>query len=174
MPIQNVFPSSGLHQKWRASSDGVLVGLLPNLSTCLVSGPRETVKQHFSIGEIYGWPGHVDSDPYFLSLRPDQLAWVGACTIDDGWHPEGFAVSKVTDAYRVFEITGEQRLAFLARGSSMRLDGASGSVAGLFAGFSVWMYHHSVTKAIRFHVESAYSEAFALWCQRTLKAMSSE
>ena len=122
----------------------------------LVSGPNVLTQTDLPLVD---WPGAAPSGPYAVTLRRDRLLLVNAPETPDGWNDTTQqATSDVTDAYTVFDLTGDA-LPLLGRGAEIFPDIPSRSVARLLFGLDVFLYHLDDGTTYRLHVPRAHAEA---------------
>jgi len=122
----------------------------------LVSGPDVLHQTDLPLVE---WPDAAPSGPYALTLRRDRLLLVNGPEAPDGWNDATRqATSDVTDAYSVFDLTGDA-LPLLGRGAEISPDIPSRSVARLLFGLGVFLYRLDNATTYRLHVPRAHTEA---------------
>ncbi|MEQ8898189.1 MAG: hypothetical protein RID23_13965 [Roseovarius sp.] len=122
----------------------------------LVSGPNVLHQTDLPLVE---WPGAAPSGPYALALRRDRVLQVNAPETPDGWNDTTQqATSDVTDAYTVFDLTGDA-LPLLGRGAEITPDIPSRSTARLLFGLGVFLYRLEDATTYRLHVPRAHAEA---------------
>ncbi|MEQ8293354.1 MAG: hypothetical protein RIA08_14210 [Roseovarius sp.] len=122
----------------------------------LVSGPN--VLQQTDL-PLVDWPGAAPAGAYAAILRRDRVLLVNAPEAPDGWNDTAQqATSDVTDAYTVFDLTGDA-LPFLQRGAEITPDIPSRSVARLLFGLGVFLYRLDDGTTYRLHVPRAHAEA---------------
>ena len=120
----------------------------------MISGPGAR-----KAGDI-GWPEVVGRATYRITLRRDRAIEVGGDVRPEGWDStKGAAVSDVSDATRVFDLSGAQAFDILKRGTEISLDQPSASVVRLLFGIEVWLYRIKDERTFRLHVAHALGEA---------------
>jgi hypothetical protein len=139
------------------SANGVAIRPVTLQRQTMISGP-DVLRQIDA--PIVRWPGPVEAACYSLSLRTDRVLVVNGRETTEGWH-EGTsqAVSDMTDAFAVFDISGERALELLSRGGELRPDTPSQSVARLLFGLDVFLYGHGTGGDLRIHVASGHAAA---------------
>ena len=122
----------------------------------LVSGPNVLHQTDLPLVE---WPGAAPSGPYALTLRRDRVLRINAPETPYGWNDTTQqATSDVTDAYTVFDLTGDA-LPLLGRGAEITPDIPSRSTARLLFGLGVFLYRLEDATTYRLHVPRAHAEA---------------
>lgn len=135
---------------------GLLITAIDVGSQCLVSGPKVLRQKAPTVK----WPDVADGDTYTLSLRRDRVMCVGEPALADGWDDKkNQAVSDVGDAYVVFQLSGPNAIALLKRGTELRLDQPSKSVARMLFGLGLFLYRHGDEETYRLHVARAHGTA---------------
>jgi len=121
----------------------------------LLSGPRIAT-------DALGWPDVATGEAYRLCLRRDRVLEIGGETRQVGWDAaDKVAVSDMSFAYEVIEITGEKSFDLIQAGTEISRRRRSPSVARQFAGHLVLLYPWQDNATFRLHVNAA--EAAALW-----------
>ncbi|MEM7193328.1 MAG: hypothetical protein AAF402_00165 [Pseudomonadota bacterium] len=137
-------------------SSSVAISAAPALRQVLLSGPKVRAQMNLQVVE---WPDIISTERYALSIRRDRIMLVNGPEMIDGWDDElNQAISDVSDAYRVFDISSESLLEFLRRGAEIDLSLPSASVSRLWFGISVLLYRINENTA-RVHVPSAQADA---------------
>jgi len=126
----------------------------------LLSGPIETCLQLACQPRATGWPDPASGTAYALSLRRDRILSVNGPELPDGWHPDGIAISDMSDGYACIEISGPRALSLLNQGTELDPNTRSSSCARLFHGLPCLIYKWQ-TGSFRLHMEQSHSEA--LW-----------
>ncbi|MEO0750018.1 MAG: hypothetical protein AAFZ10_16785 [Pseudomonadota bacterium] len=125
----------------------------------LLSGRRAL---HQTKLPLVAWPDVVTSDSLAVVLRRDRVMEVNGPVRTDGWdNTEYLAISDVSDAYAQVELTGENALSLLRRGTELDPKIPSRSTARLCFGLGVSLYRIRDDTTFRLHVASAHDEA--LW-----------
>ena len=150
-------------QRWDAPYDfGVLdlgqatLTKVPVARQVLISGPNVRKQAE---GPLIEWPGAAPDGHLVLSLRRDRVLEVGGPQRRDGWDDTtGQAVSDVTDAYTVFDLSGPGALALLLRGAEVSPDIPSRSVARMLFDLGVFLYRLADGETYRLHVARAQAQ----------------
>ena len=93
----------------------------------MISGPG--VLEQFAAHYV-SWPDVVDVPAYAVALRRDRILWIGPWDHGGGYDPSRqLAVSDVSDAFAVIDLSGPHALDLLRHGTELRLDKPSRSVS---------------------------------------------
>ncbi|GAW35008.1 hypothetical protein RA2_02066 [Roseovarius sp. A-2] len=123
----------------------------------LFSGPSVLAQTEQPIAS---WPDIVAAHSYALSIRRDRVLQVNGPAASEGWHGDTCqAVTDASDAYAVFDISGERSLEVLKRGAELSLDVPSKSVARILFNLGVFLYRYEAETKFRIHVASGHAEA---------------
>ena len=102
------------------------------------------------------WPDVVGSDTYALTLRRDRVLLVGRIDMPLGYASgSGLAVSDVSDAFQVIEISGPAAFERLCHGAELDLRKPSSSVMRRAFGAEVMLYRFGDDTRFRMHVPRA-------------------
>lgn len=139
------------------TDNGITLTLVLLPRQMLISGSQVLGKTDWP---IVGWPDIAPTAPYALAVRRDRLVLIDGPDIAEGWHQDtGCAISEASDAYAVFDLSGDRGFEVLQRGAELRLDMASRSVARLLFGLGVLLYRVDKGDRFRIHVASSQAEA---------------
>jgi hypothetical protein len=139
------------------NANGITLTALTLTRQVLCSGPRVLAQTQLPIA---GWPDIVTAQSYALSIRRDQVLLVNGPAIPEGWHDATCqAVSDASDAYAVFDISGEKSLEALKRGAELNLDIPSRSVARALFGLDVFLYRYGTENGFRIHARRSHAQA---------------
>jgi len=123
----------------------------------LVSGPSVLTQ---TTHPLVRWPDIAVEEVYALALRRDRILIINGPDMTEGWDDiTAQAVSDASDAYHVIDLAGEKAFDVLKRGSDVRLDVPSGSVARLCFGLGVFLYRCGTEQNFRLHISSAHIDA---------------
>lgn len=103
----------------------------------LVSGDLAAAVAALAPGApMLGLGGECNAAPWIARIGRDRglLALADACTVPEGWHEGGFAITPADDLWTVVTITGRAAERVIAEGTSADPDGGSPSAAVQFAG----------------------------------------
>lgn len=111
---------------------------------------------------LISWPEVVTIDHYALALRRDRVLLVGEAALQDGYDTEtGLAVTQISDAFDVIDISGPNALECLRKGVELRIDHPSRSVMRRVFGWDVMLYRAGGETCFRLHIPRAATQAFA-------------
>ncbi len=123
-----------------------------------VSGPDVMARY---ADTLVGWPDIVATERYALVLRRDRVLLVGEPNVTSGYSDKtGLAISDVSDAWRVADISGPNALNCLRRGAELNLEQPSRSVMRRVFDVDVILYRVREAMCFRVHVDRAKSQAF--------------
>ena len=126
----------------------------------LVSGVGAQSCFQAELGAPVGWPEPARGAAYAVSLRRDRVLLVDGPALEDGWDAaRGLAVSDMSGAYAVFDLSGPRIGEILARGGEIDPAQPSRSAARRFAGLGVILYHRDTADRLRFHVLAGHAQA---------------
>tara|TARA_B110000003_G_scaffold274697_1_gene315299 strand:+ start:161 stop:700 length:540 start_codon:yes stop_codon:yes gene_type:complete len=130
----------------------------------LISGAFSDVLNAAEVEHAFGWPDiatPAKNGSCAVRLRRDRALILDGGFHEDGWDvARGLAISDMTGAYAVFEITGVDSFAFLRRGAALDEKAPSASVNRMFHGLSAMIYAWQTDNSFRLHVTSPMQEAF--------------
>ena len=139
---------------------GVTLSLCPLPRQTVLSGPVGNCLALAGQAGATGWPEPAAGDSYALRLRRDRILVVNGPDLADGWvGRSGVAVSDMTGAYVVFEITGPRALEILATGTELDPGLASGSVMRRFHRQEGLLYRWQDFDTYRVHVQRWHFDA---------------
>lgn len=136
------------------------------LSLRMVSVERQVLMSSTRIETIceslIGWPEVMTAESYSIRLRRDRVLEINGPEKVDGWDAKSeCAISDVTDAYTVFEVSGSRALNLLKRGAAVDLDVPSKSAIRLVFGRDTILYRYGSANTYRLHITSPFADA--LW-----------
>lgn len=163
--------------KWDAAAslsgpyaeNGVVLTPVALTRQTLISGPQVLSRPEWP---VVTWPAIAPSPPYALCLRRDRILLVDGPDMAEGWHETtACAVSQVSDAYAVFDISGDRALDVLRRGAEVHLAAESKSVARLLFGLWVLLYRIGSAEGFRMHVPSSQAGTLVAFLKLALAAL---
>jgi hypothetical protein len=117
------------------------------------------------------WPDPAPAVPHALVLRRDRLLVVGNWAMPEGWHAaERCAVTDVSGAYDVFELTGAEGLLLLQQMMDISPERPSASVMRRLQGVHVALCVTTSPQDLRLHVPRA--QAPAVWQALAVRALA--
>ncbi len=144
------------------TAEGLAITPLSLPRQTLISGAQVLRQLGGQYGAPSGWPDIASGTPYALALRRDRVLLVDGPQMADGWDAAtGWAISDMSGAYMVFELTGPRAMGLLRRGTEISLARPSASVARPLFGLGTLLYRHGDGETFRIHVARGHGEA--LW-----------
>ena len=134
--------------------DGVTVTQVDVGGQVYVSGAD--VRDRFA-GHLAAWPDVADGDTYVLSLRRDRVLLVGPTELKPGF-ANGLAITDMSDAFDVIDLTGPKAVERLKTGGEIRFDQPSQSVVRRLFGVEV-MLCRLPRGGFRLHIPRTLSQA---------------
>lgn len=102
--------------------------------------------------QLICWPDIATGGSYALSLRRDRVLLVGETDLTPGFTANtGLAVTDVSDAYQVIDLSGPQALERLRHGVELSLAQPSASVTRRAFGAEVMIYRFGDADRYRIH-----------------------
>jgi len=148
-------------QRADIQGDGFQLSIVKPMRQTLISGPIKTCLSVCALGNATSWPDIATDDAYAIHLRRDRILAVNSAALPDGWHSQGVAISDMSGAYSVIEISGPKAIDLLNRGTELDTALPSGSVARQFHGFATLIYRWQSPDSYRLHLQRCYLET--LW-----------
>lgn len=129
------------------------VRLLPAMPQIMISGDLAAGLARFGLQDSLGLMAQTAGARYALRLARGRALVVGTGidAAQGGWHA-GVALTPMTGALAVLEITGPQALEMVARASAVDLRLANPCAALSFAGVTSILYRHG--DALRLHLDA--------------------
>lgn len=140
--------------------DGLTIQKITLYRQTLLSGPTNTCLQLANRPNATGWPAPASGNSYALRLRRDRILSINGPDLPDGWHPDGVAISDMTDGYTCIELSGKNALNLLNQGTELDPATPSNSCMRLFHGWPCVLYQWQ-TNSFRLHIERPHTEP--LW-----------
>ncbi len=126
----------------RILRDGLSILPMPARAMTLISGPMPAALAACGQARAWGWPEPVPDGPVALALRRDRILMLGGPRLAEGWDAErGLAVSVMDGAWSGLMLGGRHAFDLLRMGTEIWLDRPSASVARLFLGIEVILWH---------------------------------
>ena len=153
----------------RLTGRTIEVGVVTGVKQRLVSGNVERFLNRHDLGGGVGALGFALGERYAMRVARDRLLVIGfpAADLPDGWHDEGYAVSTVSSALRLFEAKGEGVCDLLARATTIDPDSPGPCAAMPFGGVMGAVYRHGDAKTLRIHIDRGLAAYLWEWfeCQ---------
>ncbi|MCI5095000.1 MAG: hypothetical protein MRY77_01650 [Rhodobacteraceae bacterium] len=141
--------------------EGVRMSAIADVPQVLVSGSVADMSAAEQFEAAVGWPDIAEAGSYRLRARRDRVMIVNGPAVEDGWdEARSLAVSNVSGAFAIIELTGPKALDVLRRGTELSLEDASGSVARSFHGYPAFIYRYHDAETYRIHVRTPMMEGF--------------
>jgi len=151
---------------------GIAIRNVVGLSQYMVSGKLEAVARRVGVsGEGVGALGLASGARYSVRLARDRLLIVAAedGLLEPGWHDDGYAVTGMSAALEIFELTGPLSLDIVKRATTLALTGPSPSAVTLFAGVAASVYRFEDEQKIRVHLDRGLAPYIWEWLETSLK-----
>ncbi|MGQ3215681.1 MAG: hypothetical protein ACT6U0_14350 [Shinella sp.] len=165
-------------RKWRPEPDWtqarligrtVEVGAVAGVTQHLVSGNIGRFLARYHLGTDIGALDIASGDRYAVRVARDRLLAIGIspAEVSDGWHDEGYAVSTVSSALRLFEARGEGVRDLLARATTIDPGNPGPCAAMPFGGVTGIVYWHADIETLWIHVDRGLAAYLWEWfeCQ---------
>ncbi len=156
---------------WHTAPDsltgpGFVVRVLPPVPQLMVSGDLDGFLACHSLPPSGRLLANVTGRRFSLRLARNRMLVVGLDLPPDvaGWK-DGCALSPMTGALAVIEISGTEAMALFARGTAVDPNGASPSAALSFAGVTLIAYRHDGT--LRLHLDRGLVPYLLNWIAAT-------
>lgn len=156
---RNRWPAAGGTERPALIGRGVRADLVQLPRQTLLSGRYPACMAFAGLtSRAVGGDGQVTGDHYAIRQRRDRILVVGGPRIDEGWHADpDIAVSDMTAAYTVIELSGPDSRRVIATGTEFLAAINSRSAARIWHGLSCLLYRHDDN--YRLHVRSAHLDA---------------
>lgn len=144
------------------------VRTLAGLHLALVSGNTEAGLARLGIrGGPLGATAIAPAEPYALGLARDRCLAVSSqpLTAADGWHPDGFALTSMSDAYGAVDFSGNGLPDLLAQATTLDWTQPTRSAAIVFAGLPAAASFHGAPHTLRLFIEAPLLPGLARWLQ---------
>jgi heterotetrameric sarcosine oxidase gamma subunit len=146
----------------------IVIATIAGLRQHLVSGRLAAFAAEERVhSEGEGALSVLSSGKAALRLARDRMLVINADTeaTRPGWHDEGFAVSDVSAAFHVFEISGAGIGALLTQALFIDSDKAGPSASVVFAGTAAVLYYADDKSHLRLHVERGFAAYVWNWLE---------
>ena len=108
---------------------------------------------------LIGWPDIAKKESYAVTLRRDRVLLINGPEKSDGWNTkQNQAISNASNAFAVFDLSGEAALSLLKRGTELSLEISSRSAARRLFGLEAILYRFADKQTYRIHVHAAHRE----------------
>ena len=146
--------------RWRAPTplsrvgEGVTVTQVDVGGQFVVSAPDVRVRYG---DRLIAWPDPISRPSHVLSMRRDRVLVVGEDDLKTGFQ-NGLAVTDMTDAFDVIDLTGPNAFEALRKGAEIRLDQPSPSVVRRVFGVELLLCRLQ-DAGFRLHIPRSLSQA---------------
>lgn len=168
-------------QKWEpasfdetgfANTDTVNLVRAPSRQILMVSG--NVGRGLASLGITTHPLGATDvivEEPYAVALARDKCLAVvpSATSVEEGWHPDGYAVTDATDGYIGFDISGAGLSGLLKRATALDWSQPTRSSAISFGHATVVTAFLRDRDSIRLLIETPMVPSILLWIKTTIE-----
>lgn len=166
-----------LAEKWAVVPDwqtaaiegrGFSVKSVSGLNQLLVSGDLEARNRKAGFtGSGVGAFGIAVGNPYAVRIARDRILAVSTQPFDiaAGWHDQALAVTEVSAALHVFEISGPSLADLVSQAVTVDPRNAGPSAALSFGGANASAYYHENTQALRVHVDRGLASYLWGWLE---------
>lgn len=123
--------------------------------------------------EGVGALGLATGPVYTVRLARDRLMAVGAPpgAVAAGWNSAGYAVTAMSAALQVFELSGAGALALIRRATTLDPAAPGRCAVVSFAGINVSLYRHGQADTFRLHVDRGLAAYLWAWLGEAVAAM---
>jgi len=145
--------------------NGIEIRSLRGLAQLVVSGDLEAFAERHALPASIGALGLASGDRYTLRLARDRIAVVGVAASEAplGWDSAGYAVTPMSAALHVLEISGKAILDLVARATRIDPRNPGPSAAIDFAGVTSSLYYHDDHETLRLHFDRGLASYVWTW-----------
>lgn len=153
---------------------GISVRQIALLRQTVVSGAFEDCMALSGMNTSVGGGSDIAvGESYVLRQRRDRILVVNGPAVLDGWNDKhNVAVSDMTAAYAVIELSGGKAEQLIATGTEFDTQLVSPSVSRLWHGFGILLYRYGDGDTYRMHVRSAFLTSVLEMIDRQIDALS--
>lgn len=141
------------------------------LTQYMVSGNLKTATMRAGVDiESVGALGLASGERYSVRLARDRLLIVSRedDLLEDGWHKEGYAVSWMSAAMEIVELSGPLSLELVKRATTLAHVGSSPCAVTTFAGVTACIYRFGDTQKFRVHFDCGLASYIWNWLARSV------
>ncbi len=138
----------------------------------LVSGNAAAASEALGLRDRPAGAFEIVSGPlYAVAIARDRLLVVSETpfTHSEGWHSSGFAFTRMSDGYAIFDISGERLEDLKNRAANPSLVTGSRSARIDFAARGCLAYHYKSPDLLRIHIDRAYADYLLAWIERSVR-----
>lgn len=154
--------------------DGISVQQVSVTRQTILSGGYEDCLKLSGLNIAFGGGSEkAVGETYALRQRRDRILLVNGPAMADGWHSEqNVAVSDMTAAYAIIELSGGRVEQLIATGTEFIGNGVSPSVSRLWHSFGVLLYRYGVEDTYRMHIRSAFLDSAWEMLERQISGLT--
>lgn len=159
----------------RLDAPGIAVRTIAGLTQTMVSGDLAAAARRAGVdAEGVGALGLASGERYSVRLARDRLlvVCVGDGLLADGWHEDGYAVSGMSAALEIFELTGPLSREIVKRATTLCHVGPSPCAAAIFAGVTACVYRFGDEETVRVHLDRGLAPYLWDWLRAQTNAMA--
>jgi sarcosine oxidase gamma subunit len=167
-------PDRGTH---RLDMPRIAIRNLTGLAQSLVSGNLAAAAERAGIDAAgVGALATASGDRYSVRLARDRLLVVstGEEALEPGWHEAGYAVTGMSGALEVFELSGPLSTEIVKRATTLFRAGLSRSAATSFAGVTCYLYRFGDGQTVRLHLDRGLAPNLWAWLRALLDLMTED
>lgn len=163
---------------WRSAEirfGDLIVRSGPAIEQFIVSGNLGAFGRDTGIDpEGVGALGLAKGSDYTVRLARDRLLGIGPVprTIKAGWNDGGYAVTTLSAALQIFEISGANAVPLILRGTPLDPAAAGPCAVVAFAGINVSLYRFDRSELFRVHVDRGLATYLWTWFEEAASAMA--
>lgn len=145
--------------------DGVSIRSQLGLTQHVVSGDLEAFSAAHGVGLPVGLLEKAEGQRYAARTARDRMIAVGIpdAEVRIGWNDAGYAITRMSSALHMFELSGANALAIVSRACSADPRDPGPSAAVLFAGVTACLYRYGDPETMRLHVDRALAHYLWSW-----------
>jgi len=159
----------------RLDMQGLAVHNVLGLTQYMVSGNLQAAAKRVGVdADGVGAMGLASGARYTVRLARDRLLIV--CDenglLEHGWHDSGYAVTEMSAALEIFELSGPVARDVVKRATTLSHGGTSPCAATIFAGVTACVYRYGDDHTVRIHLDRGLAPYLWNWTAVTLKVFA--
>lgn len=159
----------------RLDATGISIRNIVGLTQYMVSGNLKAAARRVAISaDGVGALELASGARYSVRLARDRLLVVCAedGLLQPGWNENGYAVSGMSAALEIFELTGPQALEIVKRATALAHTGPSPCAATSFAGVTACVYRFEGDRTVRVHLDRGLAPYLWDWLRALAETMA--